>query len=203
VHPALGDVSVFGKTTSGLRVHQITRLGVSRTFQNPNVFYDMRVIDTVMLGRTAFLRGSLGSYMIGAPWWRGYERLEREQALNALEFVGYQGPIDGLMNELPFGKAKLVDLARAIASNPGLLLLDEPASGLSTDEIGHLEDTLFQLRSNWGNAAQLLIEHNYDFVRRLCNTVTVIDAGIQIMTGPTESTLASDSVKEALLGVLT
>jgi ABC-type branched-subunit amino acid transport system ATPase component len=203
VRPVAGEVSVFGKSTSALRVHQITRLGVSRTFQNPNVFFDMRVIDAVMLGRAKFLRGSLGSYAIGIPWWRGYEQLERDQAIHALEFVGYRGRVDGLMNELPFGVAKLVDLARAIASNPGLLLLDEPSSGLSTDEIGHLEDTLTRLRSNWGSAAQLLIEHNYDFVRRLCDTVTVIDAGIQVMTGPTEMTLSDDSVQEALLGVLT
>jgi branched-chain amino acid transport system ATP-binding protein len=197
-----GSVTMRGAPLRGLPPHSIAKLGVSRTFQSPEVFRDMRVIDTVMLGRTHRLPRSAAIYTLGLPWVRGNEKQEREVCIAALDYVGYTGKLGAEVGSLPFGTAKLVDLARAVAADPVVLLLDEPASGLASSERQAVERIVCQLRDD-RNMTQVLIEHDLDLVRGVSDEVAILDSGGVLADGPAEATLDEPAVRFALLGITT
>jgi ABC-type branched-subunit amino acid transport system ATPase component len=202
IRPYGGSVAMRGAPLRGLAPHSIAKLGVSRTFQSPEVFRDMRVIDTVMLGRTHRLPRSAAIYTLGLPWIRGHEKREREICIAALDYVGYNGKLGAEVGSLPFGTAKLVDLARAVAADPVVLLLDEPASGLANSERRVVERIVCQLRDD-RNMTQVLIEHDLDLVRGVSDEVAILDSGGVLADGPAEATLDEPAVRFALLGITT
>jgi branched-chain amino acid transport system ATP-binding protein len=197
-----GTVSMQGASLRGLAPHRIAKLGIARTFQSPEVFRDLRVIDAVMLGRTHRLPRSAAVYTLGLPWARGLEQHERDVCVAALDYVGYKGKLTTEVGSLPFGTAKLVDLARAVVAEPVVLLLDEPASGLASSERRTVERLVCQLRDERG-MTQVLIEHDLDLVRAVSDEVAILDSGGVLADGPAAETLDDPASRFALLGITT
>ena len=184
--PDAGEVFFDGQPIGGRPAQAIVRRGVARTFQNLRLFRSMTVIENVEVGLGGFRRAG------GAP------AAAREHAVALLERVGLARDGDVLATALPYGKQRKVEIARALATGPRLLLLDEPAAGLNSDEKRELDTFLQSLVS--GGLSVVMIEHDMRLVMGVCSTVTVLDRGTVIANG-TPSAVRSDSrVIAAYLG---
>ncbi len=194
-----GSVSALGECVDRWRPHEVARLGVARTFQNMAAFRDVSVLDFVMLGRHTRIRSSTFVCALGIPFLTGDEARQRRAAHGALDLVGLRNVAKTKIGELPYGLAKLADLARALAMEPRLLLLDEPAAGLSSDERGHVGRMLLRIRDEY-EATQVVIEHDMALVNLLCQRILVLNAGQKIAEGPPQEVLGEPRVVAAFLG---
>jgi branched-chain amino acid transport system ATP-binding protein len=197
VRPGDGRITWRGSELRRLRPAQLTRLGISRTLQGVGLFPGMTVLENVMVGAHRHARAGFFSALFAIPTAdRDEERLRRRamDALAELEATEYAGRYPG---SLPYPVQKRVALARALVAEPELLLLDEPASGLSEDEMHELGE-LIQVLS--GRMSVLLVEHHMDLVMRVCDRITVLDSGRQIAAGTPEEIRADPAVTEAYLG---
>jgi branched-chain amino acid transport system ATP-binding protein len=194
-----GTIVFRGQDIDGSRPDQVARLGMARTFQTPTAFREMRVLDVVMVGRHIRMPSRFASYLVGVPHLNGAERRERERCLEVLHLLGLEGVADEELGALPVGEAKLVDLARALASDPELLLLDEPASGLSTAGRTEMARTLRHVQEQL-KITVVIVEHDMALVQRVCDRVVVMKDGAKLADGPPRETLADPAVVEALLG---
>jgi branched-chain amino acid transport system ATP-binding protein len=214
--PTTGDVRVCGARVNGKRPHQITRLGLARTFQNIRLFKELSVIDNVKVAclaqsRHPLLSGStrwakaLNNYY---DWWRallltqGYRQEEAEITRDAEALLSVMGLVDlkdELAKNLPYGKQRRLEIARALGTRPKVLLLDEPAAGMNTREKIELMALIRELRDRF-SLGVLVIEHDMKLVMGICEKITVLDHGETIAVGSPEEVRRDRKVIEAYLG---
>ncbi|MDX3354786.1 ABC transporter ATP-binding protein [Streptomyces sp. ME01-24h] len=197
VRPAAGTLHWQGRALPWPRPHQLARLGIARTLQGLGLFPRLTVLENVMVGASRHARAGFASALLGLPRSDRDERLLRHRALAVLRELGAQDAADRLPGELPYGVQKQVALARALAGEPRLLLLDEPASGLSEDGMRELGEVIGGLRERM---AVVLVEHHMDLVMRVCDRVLVLDFGKVIAYGTPDEVRDDPLVTEAYLG---
>lgn len=193
--PSRGRVRLHTREITRLVPHRTARLGIGRTFQSPNLFADLTVLENVCLAAESMAIG--GSVLRGLRPRRS--AASRDLALGLLEEVGIAAYSDAHPLEIPVGIAKLADLARALALKPGLLLLDEPAAGLNDAERQRLAALLNKLNARDG-LTMLVVDHNMGFVMSLCRHLTVLASGKVISTGDPEAVRMDPAVIQAYLG---
>ena len=200
--PESGDIRFEDKSLLGLLPHEITALGIARTFQTLRVFLNMSVIENVMSSAYCQSKGTLISSIFRTPGWRNEERRIRSEAEGKLAFfgqrlLGYR--FDQPAYSLSYANRRRLEIARAMMTNARLLLLDEPAAGMNPRETAEMADLIAQLRDDGGYTI-LLIEHDMSVVGKISDRVVVLDHGQKIAEGTYEEVIANDSVIEAYLG---
>ena len=198
--PTTGTIAFDGKSIADERPDRITALGVARTFQNIRLFATMTALENVMVGEHARLHAGLFGSLLRLPRQRREEREAHERALEMLDYVGLRREVaDQLAINLAYGDQRRVEIARALASDPKLLLLDEPTAGMNPQESSRLTDFMRQLREE-RDLTILLIEHDMKVVMGVSERVTVLDHGERIAEGKPDEIRANDRVIEAYLG---
>ena len=197
--PTQGAMTLAGQDLRGLPPHARTRLGMARTFQNIRLFEDLSVLDNVLVGMHCRRRTAWWDGMLHLPRYRREERQHRRQALALLEEVGLGDAAQERAGQLPYGHQRRLEIARALATRPRLLLLDEPAAGLNPQETLELMDFLREIRARHG-LTLLVIEHNLRLVMHLCEHLTVLDHGLTIAAGPPPEVQKNPRVIKAYLG---
>jgi branched-chain amino acid transport system ATP-binding protein len=198
--PTTGIIAFEGKSIAAERPDRILALGIARTFQNIRLFATMTALENVMVGEHARLHAGLFGSLLRLPRQRREERAAREKAFEMLDYVGLRREVaDQLAINLSYGDQRRVEIARALASDPQLLLLDEPTAGMNPQESGRLTDFMRQLRDE-RDLTILLIEHDMKVVMGVSERVTVLDHGEKIAEGDPQSVRADKRVVEAYLG---
>lgn len=194
-----GRVALGGEDVTALAPHVRALRGVVRTFQNLEVFANMTVLENVMTGRHALVGYGILDGILRTPRFRAGERACREAALDKLEFVGLADKKDVPAGELPYGSQRLLEMARAVAAEPRLLLLDEPAAGLNTQETAALAGLIARVRDELGITVGL-VEHDMDLVMGISDAVTVLNFGTVLASGTPAEIQANPDVVAAYLG---
>ena len=198
--PTSGRITYRGKDITAMRPDKIMALGVARTFQNIRLFGTMTAVENVMVGEHSRMKAGLLGSIFRVPAVRREERQVREKAREVLDYVGLPSRVHGMRAvNLSYGDQRRVEIARALASDPTLLLLDEPSAGMNAEESGALVSFVRRLRDERGIAV-LLIEHDMKVVMELSERVTVLDHGEKIAEGPPKEVAAMPEVVEAYLG---
>jgi len=197
--PSSGTLRCFGTDLTKRKPHQLAHLGVARTFQNLGLFPMMSVLDNVLVGRTHLMRWGALSAGLSLPWSRREERLNRQAALEALDFAGLAGIAELPVGALAYGIRKKVELARAISMEPRLLLLDEPVAGMSQAERAEVVALVRAIRQRY-NPSIVLVEHDMSTVMALAERILVLDFGRAIALGSPAEIQANPDVINAYLG---
>jgi branched-chain amino acid transport system ATP-binding protein len=198
--PSAGAIAFENRDITGGRPDIINKLGVARTFQNIRLFATMSALENVMVGRNARMRAGLFGSILRPPWVLHEERDVRDRAREELLYVGLERrEIDELAINLSYGDQRRVEIARAIVSDPKLLLLDEPTAGMNPQESAELTQFMEKLRSERGLTI-LLIEHDMKVVMGVSERITVLDHGEKIAEGKPEEIRGNPRVVEAYLG---
>jgi branched-chain amino acid transport system permease protein len=197
--PDSGGIRLREVAIAGRPPYAIARLGVARTFQTAQVFGDLSVAENVAVGVAGPRLGSVVAALVGAPWTREAERRLRRRALALLAEAGLTEWAERPADALPAGLRRRLEIVRALARRPRLLLLDEPAAGLAPPEIAELDAYLARLRDT-GGPAVVLVEHHMDFVMAVSDHITVLDYGRVIASGTPEAVRTNPAVIEAYLG---
>lgn len=197
VRPASGEVFYNGRGISGIQPHELNRLGISRTLQGLGLWRAMTVLENVMVGARRGPSPGFASAILGLRGSDRYEAALRAEALSQLKELGIDAYANRYPTTLPYGIQKWVSLARALISRPALLLLDEPASGLSGSEQKQLIGLLRSLQARMSIA---LVEHRLDLVMTVCEHIHVLDFGRLIASGPPAEIRNNKQVTDAYLG---
>lgn len=195
--PTEGTVSYKG-TVLPPKPHLVTQAGIARTFQNIRLFANMTVLENVLVGRHTRTKEGLWSALLRGPGFKKAEKASEERAMELLEFIGLEAKRDHLARNLPYGEQRKLEIARALASEPGLLLLDEPTAGMNPQETRATEELVFAIRDK--GIAVLLIEHDMRFVFNLSDRVAVLVQGEKLVEGTSDVVQADERVIAAYLG---
>ncbi|MEU6850820.1 ABC transporter ATP-binding protein [Actinacidiphila alni] len=195
--PTEGTVSYRGEILPP-KPHLVTQAGVARTFQNIRLFSNMTVLENVLVGRHTRTREGLLSALIRGPRYHKAEARSRARAMEILEFIGLADKADHLSRNLPYGEQRKLEIARALASEPGLLLLDEPTAGMNPQETRATEELVFAIRDQ--GIAVLVIEHDMRFIFNLCDRVAVLVQGEKLVEGTSDVVQQDERVIAAYLG---
>lgn len=199
--PTSGTFFLDGEKLNGLTQEKINHKGIARTFQNIRLFNNMTVVRNVMVGlhsQPEFKCGIL-STILRTPKFFKVEKAMREKAKELLRIFDLENERNNLACNLPYGKQRKLEIARALATNPKLLLLDEPAAGMNPNETADLVKTIKYIRDNF-DMTILLIEHDMKFVSGLCDEITVLNFGTVLAQGDTKTALNNPEVIKAYIG---
>ena len=197
--PTSGDISICGESILGKNPAQIVAFGAARTFQNIRLFKEMTVAENVMVADNLNLKSSVISSILRTPSFRKEEAASREKAIALLDVFGMADLADTLSDNLPYGKQRKLEIARALATNPHILLLDEPAAGMNPTETTELMETIALIRKKF-NVAVLLIEHDMSLVTGICERVIVLNFGTILAKGTPMEVIQNKEVIAAYLG---
>ena len=197
--PTRGSILIDGMPTAGKKTYQVNRMGVARTFQNIRLFKELSVIDNVKVGLHESMKYNLAASVFRLPNYWKEEKQTTERAMELLDIFHMTSLADTTAGSLPYGAQRRLEIIRALATNPKLLLLDEPAAGMNPSETAELTDTIRRIRDEF-NIAVLLIEHDMSLVMGICEGIAVLNFGRIIAKGTPEEIRNNPQVIEAYLG---
>ena len=197
--PTRGSVLINGIDTKGMSTHKVTKLGIARTFQNIRLFTDMTVLDNVKVGMHNQIKCNFFSSMFHLPSYYVAERKATQRAMELLDFMGLADLADQKAGSLPYGVQRRLEIVRALATNPSIILLDEPAAGMNPSETTELMHQIRRIRDTF-HIAIFLIEHDMNLVMNVCETIAVLNYGRLIAKGTPEEIRQNPTVIEAYLG---
>jgi branched-chain amino acid transport system ATP-binding protein len=196
--PDQGEILFEGRSIVGLRPNAIVGRGIARTFQSIRLFQNMTILDNILVGEHSRLSASVAGAVFRPPRVRAEEQRARARALELIQFVGLGGKDQELAKNLPYGDQRRLEIARALATEPKLLLLDEPAAGTNPTEKRELMQDIARIRDR--GVTVLLIEHDMGLIQGICERVVVLDHGIKIAEGEFSAVRRNPTVLEAYLG---
>ena len=197
--PTRGSILLDGVSTEGKSTVEVNHMGIGRTFQNIRLFRNLTVLDNVLIGLNNEMKYSAASAILRLPGYWRRERIAKERALELLSIFNMENVADHLAGSLPYGAQRRLEIVRALATNPCLLLLDEPAAGMNPTETAELLACINTIRDRFG-VAILLIEHDMSLVMNVCQRIQVIDYGQTIAAGLPEEIASNPRVIAAYLG---
>ncbi|EFL14564.1 ABC transporter ATP-binding protein [Streptomyces sp. C] len=195
--PTEGEVRYKG-TVLPPKSFKVTAAGIARTFQNIRLFNNMTVLENVLVGRHTRTKEGLWSALLRLPSFGREEQASRERAMELLEFIGLDHKAEHLARNLPYGEQRKLEIARALASDPGLILLDEPTAGMNPQETRAAEELIFAIRDK--GIAVLVIEHDMRFIFNLCDRVACLVQGEKLIEGTAGEVQGDERVVAAYLG---
>ena len=197
--PTRGSILIDGMPTAGKKTYQVNRMGVARTFQNIRLFKELSVIDNIKVGLHESMKYNLPSALIRLPNYWKEEKKCTERALELLDIFHMTDLANVQAGSLPYGAQRRLEIMRALATSPKLLLLDEPAAGMNPSETAELTETIRRIRDEF-NIAVLLIEHDMSLVMGICEGIAVLNFGRIIAKGTPDEIRNNPQVIEAYLG---
>lgn len=197
--PTEGDVIFAGQSIKGLKPYQVSRLGMTRTFQNIRLFRDLSVVENVMVAGGQHLSYGMLQPVIQSSSYFAQEKELRDQAMSLLAIFGLEKKAEEGATSLPYGEQRKLEIVRALATRPKMICLDEPAAGMNHSETADLMRTIAKIRKEF-NLTVLLIEHDMKLVMGICERIVVLDHGVKIEEGTPAVIQKSKAVIEAYLG---
>ena len=197
--PTRGSILINGIDTKGMTTHKVNKLGIARTFQNIRLFSDMTALENVKVGMHNQIKCSFVSSLLHLPGYYKAEKKANEKAMELLDFMGLTDVADQKAGSLPYGVQRRLEIVRALATNPSIILLDEPAAGMNPSETTELMHQIRRIRDTF-HIAIFLIEHDMNLVMNVCEAIAVVNYGRIIAKGTPEEIRHNPAVIEAYLG---
>ena len=198
-HPTRGSILLDGKDTAGKKTYQLNKMGIARTFQNIRLFKNLTVEDNVKIGLHNATDYSMAQAILRLPVYWKEEKKAHEKALELLSLFDMQDMADWKAGSLPYGAQRRLEIVRALATKPGIMLLDEPAAGMNPSETAELMENIRKIRDTF-HIAIMLIEHDMNLVMGICEGIAVLNYGRIIAKGSPEEIKSNPMVIEAYLG---